>query len=423
MNADGGKRDSRLLVGAVGLSAGGDFLALIPLAALVSETSGSGWAVSGLFVALWGPMVLFSSPAGKLIDRVETRGLLIIASLVQAVVAATLILATDSVAAIIALVAVLGTVNAFSSPAEFALTGSVASGERLKLLNGHVETARYMGMTIGPIVGGALAGAGGIEIALAINALTFAAVAVAAWMLSVRRRPASAHEEGEEHEVRGGFEILGHDPVLRLMMGVTFVTLLLMTGVATAEVFYVTDDLNAGDFGYGAVMTAWTLGMAAGALFVSSRIGSTSLASMAMVMIMVQGAGLSVQTILLSLPLAVGCYLVGGIGHGTKNVLVRTLIHERTPANAHGRSGAAYNALRNGAELGALALGAFLVEAIGARGTLAIQGGAPILVAIAGLAILTFRLRGGPKAEPEAIGETMEDEATAPTAPVRGEMA
>jgi MFS family permease len=367
-------------------------------------------------------MVLLSSPAGKLIDRVETRGLLIYSSLIQGIIAAALILATDSVAAIIALVAVLGSVNAFSAPAEFALTGSVASGRRLKLLNGHVETARYMGMTIGPIVGGALAAAGGIEIALAINALTFAAVAGAAWMLSVRRRPASAGE-GEEHEVRGGFEILGHDAVLRLMMGVTFVTLLLMTGVATAEVFYVREDLNGGDFGYGAVMTAWTLGMAAGALFISSRIGATSLAAMAMVMIMVQGAGLSVQTIVLSLPLAIACYLVGGIGHGTKNVLVRTLIHERTPANAHGRSGAAYNALRNGAELGALALGAFLVEAIGARGTLAIQGGAPILVAIAGLAILTFRLGGGPSAEPEPIGETMDDESTEPTAPVRGEMA
>jgi MFS family permease len=422
MVTDGGKRDSRLLVGAVGLSAGGDFLALVPLAALVSELSGSGWAVSGLFVALWGPMVLFSSPAGRLIDRVETRGLLIASSLVQAVIAAALILATDSVAAVIALVALLGSVNAFSAPAEFALTGSVASGERLKILNGHVETARYMGMAIGPIAGGALAGAGGIKIALGINALTFAAVALAAWMLTVRRRPTPVRE-GEEHEVRGGFEILGQDPVLRLMMAVTFVTLLLMTGVATAEVFYVREDLDGGDFGYGAVMTAWTLGMAGGALFVSSRIGATSLAAMAMVMIMVQGAGLSVQTIVLSLPLAVACYLIGGMGHGTKNVLVRTLIHERTPANAHGRSGAAYNALRNGAELGALALGGYLVEAIGARGTLAIQGGAPILVALAGLAILTFRLQGGPPAEPETIGETMEDEATAPTAPVRGEMA
>jgi MFS family permease len=422
MNASGGNRDSRLLVGAVGLSASGDFLALIPLAALVSELSGSGWAVSALFVALWGPMVLFSSPAGKLIDRVETRGLLIVSSILQAVIAATLIMATDSVAAIIALVAVLGSVNAFSAPAEFALTGSVASGERLKILNGHVETARYIGMMIGPIAGGALAGAGGIEIALAINALTFAAVALAAALLGVRRQP-EVIQDGVEHEVRGGFEILGHDPVLRLMMGVTFVTLLLMTGVATAEVFYVRENLDGGDFGYGAVMTAWTLGMAGGALLISSRIGATSLASMAMVMIMVQGAGLSVQTILLSLPLAIACYFIGGIGHGTKNVLVRTLIHERTPANAHGRSGAAYNALRNGAELGALALGGFLVESIGARGTLAIQGSLPILVALAGLAILTFRLGGGPSAEPESIAETMEDETAAPTAPVRGEMA
>ena len=422
MTEHGGKRDSRLLVGAVGLSAGGDFLALIPLAALVSELSGSGWAVSGLFVALWGPMVVLSSVAGRLIDRVETRQLLIVTSLVQAIVAAALIAATDSVATIIALIALLGSVNAFSAPAEFALTGSVASGERLKILNGHVETARYMGMTIGPIAGGAIAGAGGIEIALAINALTYVAVAVAGWLLEVRRRPAAAHQDAD-HEVRGGFAVLLHDPLLRLVMAVTFVTLLLMTGVATAEVFYVREDLDAGDFGYGAVMTAWTLGMAAGALFVSSRIGATSLASMAMVMIIVQGAGLSVQTIVLSLPLAVACYLVGGIGHGTKNVLVRTLIHERTPADAHGRSGAAYNALRNGAELGALALGAFLVEASGARGTLAIQGGAPVLVAVAGLAILTLRLRGGPRAELEPIGETVEDESTAPTAPVRGEMA
>lgn len=365
-------------------------------------------------------MVVLSGPAGRLIDRVETRGLLIYSSLIQAAIAAVLILATDSVAAVIALVALLGSVNAFSAPAEFALTGSIASGERLKTLNGHVETARYMGMAIGPILGGALASAGGIGIALAINALTFAAVAVGAWLLTVRRAPTPTHEVATE-EVRGGFEILGHDPVLRLMMGVTFVTLLLMTGVATAEVFYVREDLDGGDFGYGAVMTAWTLGMAGGALFVSSRIGATSLAAMAMVMIMVQGAGLSVQTVVLSLPLAIGCYLIGGVGHGTKNVLVRTLIHERTPANAHGRSGAAYNALRNGAELGALAIGGFLVEAIGARGTLAIQGGAPILVAIAGLALLTFRLRGGPTAKPETIGETMHDEAMAPTAPVRGE--
>ena len=414
-------RDARLLVGAVGLSAGGDFLALIPLVAVVSELSGSGWVVSALFVALWGPMVLLAPLAGRAVDRFETRRLLIGSSLVQAVIAAALIAATDSSAAIIVLIALLGCANAFSAPAEFALSGSVASGERLKLLNGHIETARYLGMAIGPVVGGALGAAGGIEVALAVNALTYVAVALAGWQLAVRRQPASEVGTGAK-AARGGLATLLADPLLRLLMGVTFVTLLLMTGVATAEVFYVREELDGGDFGYGLVMTAWTLGMAAGALLLSRRIGATALATGALAMIAVQGAGLSLQTIVLSLPLAVVMYLIGGVGHGTKNVLVRTLIHERTPAHSHGRSGAAYNALRNGAELGALALGAFLVEAIGARGTLAIQGGAPVLIALAALAWLSLRLRDT-TARPEPIEEMMEDEEAAPTVPVRGEMA
>jgi MFS family permease len=422
VTAEAQRRDSGLLVSAVGLSAGGDFLALIPLAAIVSELSGSGWAVSGLFVALWGPMVFMSSIAGRLVDGLETRRLLIITSLIQAVIAATIIAFTDSTGAIIALVAVLGCVNAVSAPAEFALSGSIASGDALKRLNGHVETARYAGMAIGPVVGGALAGAGSAEFALAVNALTFAAVAAAAWRMSVRREPqVPRHQDGSE--VVGGLAILRGDPTLGLMMAVTFVTLLLMTGVATAEVFYVRDDLGGGDFGYGAVLTSWTLGMAAGALLLSPRIGTTSLASMAMVMICVQGFGLSFQTVILSLPLAVVSYAIGGVGHGTKNVLVRTLIHERTPADAHGRAGAAYNALRNGAELGALALGAALVEAIGARSTLALQGGAPIVVALIGLAILTLRLRDDSRAAPEGIAAMADDEAIEQPAPVRGETA
>ena len=48
-------------------------------------------------------------------------------------------------------------------------------------------------------------------------------------------------------------------------------------------------------------------------------------------------------------------FFVGGIGHGVKNVLLRTLIQQRVPADAHGRAFAAYNAARNTAELGALA--------------------------------------------------------------------
>ena len=57
------------------------------------------------------------------------------------------------------------------------------------------------------------------------------------------------------------------------------------------------------------------------------------------------------------------------IAHGTKNVLARTLIHERAPERLHGRAFAAFNGLRNGAELVALTLGGVAISELGARWT------------------------------------------------------
>src|SRR4051794_41811168 len=83
-------RDRRLLSGAVGLSALGDFLGFIPLALYVQERTGSGIAVAGLFIALWAPSVVLGGPAGLLADRIESRRLLRDVSLRQAGIAARL---------------------------------------------------------------------------------------------------------------------------------------------------------------------------------------------------------------------------------------------------------------------------------------------------------------------------------------------
>ena len=73
-----------------------------------------------------------------------------------------------------------------------------------------------------------------------------------------------------------------------------------------------------------------------------------------MTAIAVQGFWLGLPTLILSIPLAAFAYVLGGAAHGAKNVFVRTLIHQQVPAAAHGRAAAAYNALRNGAEMIAL---------------------------------------------------------------------
>ena len=82
-------------------------------------------------------------------------------------------------------------------------------------------------------------------------------------------------------------------------------------------------------------------------------------------------------------------FAFGGVAHGLKNVLLRTLIHERVPEALRGRAFAAYNGARNGAELGALALGGLVVGAFGARTGLLVSGLGPAAIGLACLLFLT----------------------------------
>jgi MFS family permease len=382
----GARGDLRLLVGAVGVSALGDFLALIPLALLLQETTGSGLAVAGLFIALWAPVVVLAGVAGLIVDRVETRALLVAVSLGQAVVALALAF-TDSVAAVLLLTGLLGTGFAVAQPAEFALVPAVACEARLTAANARVETARYVGMTLGPLAGGALAAGGGTRLALLVNAASFLAVAAAAGLLRARRRPdPAAAEQGRRERARDGIVFLFGDRSLALVMAVAFASLLFMTASATAEVFFAKEVLDAGDFGYGALMACWMVGMVGGAVLLARRVPAAWLVPGALAAVAVQGAGLATPTVWLLLGFAATAYLVGGAAHGLKNVLIRTLLHERVPDRLRGRAFAAYNGLRNGAELVALAGGGVLVAAIGPRWTLLVAGGGAVVAGLLGLA-------------------------------------
>ncbi|HKE78891.1 MAG TPA: MFS transporter [Solirubrobacteraceae bacterium] len=375
-------RDRRLLTGAVGLSALGDFLGLIPLALHVQERTGSGIAVAALFIALWAPSVVLGGAAGLLADRVESRRLLRDVSLAQAAIAGVLALAFGDLAATLALTALLGVGVALAQPAEFALVPAL--GGDVAAANGRIEAARYLGFTVGPILGGLLAATGGTQIALLVNAASFLAVAAAAQALHARRAPNGAARAGDR--ARDGFAFLLGDAVLAPVIVAAFVSLLFMTASATAEVFFAKDVLHAGDAGYGTLMTLWTAGMVIGSTLVASRVPAARYATVALVAMAVQGAGLALPTLWLVLPFALAAYLVGGIGHGTKNVVVRTLIHTRVPDELRGRAWAAYSAGRNGAELVALVGGGLLVAAIGARWTLLLAGALPVLAAGVALA-------------------------------------
>jgi MFS family permease len=178
------RRDLRLLVAAVGISAAGDFLALIALSVRVHDLTDSGPAVAALFGALMVPVVVLAPVAGLLADRVETVHLLALTAAGQA--AAALALAfVDGLGPIVALAALLGAGAAIGQPAEFALVPAIAGDEGRTRANARLETARYLGFTAGPLAAGAVTAAGaGVAAAGAAEA----AGAAGAWAEAGERK-------------------------------------------------------------------------------------------------------------------------------------------------------------------------------------------------------------------------------------------
>jgi MFS family permease len=385
-------RDLRLLAGAAGLSALGDFMAIFPLILHVQQRTGSALAVSALIFALWGPVVLGAGLAGAIVDRFEDRRILITVSLIQAGTVTGMLAGLDTLWVLLPLMTALGFGVAVSQPAEFALVPAAAGPETdAARANGLMETVRSLGFTAGPLVGGALGAAGLLWLALVLNALSFVVVAGAAVLLRARRQPDPAPSTDGRVRARDGFVFLRRERDLRITLGGAVAALALFSMSATAEPFFVTRVLGGGSLAYGALLSSWTVGMAAGSAGLAHQVGRAHLAAGGLVAVVLQGLGIAGGALATIVWIALIGFSLGGVAHGVKNVLLRTVIHQRVPEALRGRAFAAYNGARNGAELGALVLGGIAVGALGARPTLLIAGLGPAAIGAACLLLLIKR--------------------------------
>ena len=385
-------RDFRLVVGAIGLSALGDWVAIVALGLHVKEVADSGLVVAALWVCLFGPSVAAAGLAGLLVDRFEATRVLAGVSALGTLGAVALAM-SGGIAPVLVLTTLLGLVFAVSQPAEFALVPLLAGERPIRAANGRVETVRYIGYAVGPLLGGVLFAVGGLHLAMLVDAATFAAVAAAALALRVRRTGRRAKVD-EAPRARDGIVFMSRDRVLSLAMLVAFGSLLFMSAVWVGELFFVQDVLGRDEVAYGLMLSVWTVGMALGAMLVSRRVAAGATATGALAAVAIQGAALALPAAFLGFGFFLACMFMGGLAHGVKNVLFRSLIHVRVPDSLHGRAFAAYNGIRNSAELAAFAAGGLLIAGIGARGTVAYAGGLAAIVGLAGLAAMLRTFRG-----------------------------
>jgi MFS family permease len=345
----------------------------------------SGPGVAVLFICLWSPVALLAGHVGVLVDRVETRSLAIGAAAFQGVVAAALAF-TSSVAVLLPLTFVLGVGVAVGQAAEFALIPLLAGSRAVASANGLVESVRGVGFMVGPLLGGALADAVGLRASLLLDAATFVVIGAALAGMPVRR--VAQVTNADRPQAREGITLLFQERILAIAVGVGAVSLIFMSASIPADFVFTQDVLGIHNIGFGAVLTLWAIGMVLASNTIPARIPAQAVAAVTLLAAAVQGAAKFLPPFWLVFPFMLGCYFVGGAGHGVKNTGFRTLIHQNVEPSRHGRAFAAYNGLRNTAELVALAGGGILVAGLGARGTLWIAGGVSAVASLAGAVAL-----------------------------------
>jgi MFS family permease len=373
----------RLWIGQ-GTSFVGDAVSIVALVVLVVQITGSASAVGGALVARLLPTI--ASPlAGVLADRVDRRVVLVASDLARAVLILGLIFARD-LATIYVLVFLMGLARTVFNPTIRAAFPSVVGGGDLTRANALIGGTFSTSIMLGPVLGGLLVAGIGVEAAFLADAVTYLISAV---LLStvplLRPRRESEEEESFVHELRSGFGYLVGAPVpLAIVLG-AFLTILTINATVPAEVFLAKETFEAGDAGYGLLVSLWGGGMVLGSAVMAVLGDKINLVLLYFLSIFVGAFALVGTGLAPIFILALGALTVEGAATGIDNVATDTILQKRVPEAYLGRVFSIRFLCYSAGEALAYPLGGLLVDAVGPRSTYLLAG---IATAAAGLLVL-----------------------------------
>ncbi len=371
-----GNRDLWITVVARAISLLGDEAALVALTLRLHDGGSGAWSIAVLFAAGLVPLVVLAPLAGVIVDRYDSRRLLVWSGIAQALLCAVLA-QTHALPAVLVLVAALGAGQAVNGATWQALLPSIVGPQQLPAAIGLSQAMRTVAAIAAPVVGGVLTGRYGAHVPLLVDTATFLVIAGAGLLVRTRR-----HVSAENTQDRGGYGIIRDDPVLvvLLIMLAVFITLGAMMNVV--DVFLVRDTLHSSATWYGVLSGTWGAGMLLGSLtgrrwdsqraLVRVVIASATVVSVAMLgYAAAPGVGWLV-------PVAVA----GGVANGLLNLGISALTMMRAPEHARGRVAASVNGVASAAMIGAFVLGGALSTVVSPRQLFLMSGVLGLLVPI-----------------------------------------
>ncbi|WFF02452.1 MFS transporter [Micromonospora sp. WMMD964] len=380
----------------------GDFLAATALALALQGAGAGGLAVSGLLLAATVPLVAFAPLTGRLVDRVDSRALLVTVGLAQAVIC-TLLAVAEHPIVVVGLVALLACGLAVTQPCLAALLPAMVRPADLPRASAISQNAVSLGALGGPALAGLLVGQFGTRVPLLLDAATYLALVVAGLLLRTRRggrRPATAAPGPAGGKSHRGTELgwrLRRDPLMLVMVASTAVVIAAIGGINVIEVFFIRETLHGSATTYGLVGAAWMAGMLPGS-WLAARLARrfdddaalirgvlVSLAVCSLLVLLAAG----VPTAGLLVPL----WLVAGAANGGENVFANLLISRRVPEAMRGRAYAGYGAAVQGGSMTGYLIGGALLTAVSPRPLIAGAGLAGLLVVSAFVPVVARAVR------------------------------
>jgi len=336
------------------------------------------------------PHLLFSLPAGVLLDRVRRRRrLMIVSDLIRAATLAfvplAFVLDALSIELLFVLAFVIGTMAVVFDLAWLTMLSAVARREQLVEANSLLNASRSVSSVGGPAIGGVLIEALTAPIALIADAVSYVASAVFLARVRVADQPIE-HEPGTIREqLATGMSFIVRDPIMRPSVFSVATVNLFNYGFQGLFILFATRHLGLDPGVLGLALGAGAVGAVVGAVVAGPLgrrigigpgyiVGLVLFPAAAIVIPLAQGLPFAAIVVIL-----IVAEFVGGFGVMILDINGGSLLLARMPARIRGRAGGAFRFINMGIRPIGATLGGILGSLIGVRETLLIVTVAQLL--------------------------------------------
>jgi MFS family permease len=317
----------------------GNWLGEIALAVLVYDETGSPLATAGLFLGMvFAPSLIGQGVIARL-EVIGTRRVLPALYLGEALafVALAATAGSFSLALVIALATVDGTLAIAARTFTRASAAAVLTPSgQLREGNAIINVGFTIAGAAGPAIAGVVVALLGVRPALLLDAASFVIVAV---VLAVTASLPQVRGEAEPWiaRLREGLAYVRNRGVLLRLLSMQALAFVFFTLVLPIEIVYAKETLDAGDSGYGALLSSWGVGMVAGSLVFVAAARRISLQAQLLVSTALIGCAYLGMAAADTIAVACAAAAVGGIGNGVQWVSLMSAVQELTASRYQAR--------------------------------------------------------------------------------------